>query len=146
MNRIPLAEFLEPKGRTIGHFVADVERGDSAALELLARYREVQAEPLEFLILTNVRTDTVLKAQKAELTLDEALWTVPLLHLKDRKHRKQPFRVPLCPRAIAPAKPRANIARSRLPAVPARAVGGVVGVERNLREPAVAPEARWGMR
>ena len=69
------------------------------------REREaIAARALEFLILTNVRTDTVLKAQKAEFTLDEALWTVPLLHLKDRKHRKQALRVPLCPRAVEIAR------------------------------------------
>jgi len=28
------------------------------------------------------------------------LWTVPAARLKDRKHRKEPFRVPLPPRAI----------------------------------------------
>jgi integrase len=65
------------------------------------RAREaVAASALEFLILTNARTDAVLKAQWKELDLDEAVWTVPLASLKDRKHRKEPFRVPLSARAV----------------------------------------------
>jgi integrase len=64
----------------------------------------VAASALEFLILTNVRTDAVLKAQWKELDLDEAVWTVPLASLKDRKHRKEPFRVPLSARAIEIAR------------------------------------------
>jgi integrase len=58
------------------------------------------ARALEFLILTNVRTDAVLKATWGELDLDKSLWTVPLARLKDRKHRKEGFRVPLSDRAV----------------------------------------------
>jgi hypothetical protein len=47
----------------------------------------VSARALEFLILTNVRTDSVLKATWGEFNPDHALWTVPLASLKDRKHR-----------------------------------------------------------
>jgi integrase len=66
--------------------------------ELRAR-DAVAARALEFLILTNVRTDAVLKATWVEIDLDRALWTVPLASLKDRKHRKEGFRVPLSDRA-----------------------------------------------
>jgi integrase len=59
----------------------------------------VAARALEFLILTSVRTDAVLKAAWDEFDLDLALWTVPLVNLKDRKHRKEGFRVPLGARA-----------------------------------------------
>jgi integrase len=70
-------------------FMADLRgRGGSAA------------SALEFLILTNVRTDAVLKATWAEFDLDQALWIVPLANLKDRKHRKEGFRVPLVERAV----------------------------------------------
>ena len=55
---------------------------------------------LEFLILTNVRTDAVLKAKWGEFDLDKALWTVPLVNLKDREHRTEPFEVPLSRRAL----------------------------------------------
>jgi integrase len=55
---------------------------------------------LELLILTNVRTNAVLQAKWAEFDLDKALWTVPLVNLKDREHRKESFDVPLAPRAV----------------------------------------------
>jgi integrase len=70
-------------------FMADLRARDALA-----------ARALEFLILTNVRTDAVLKAAWDEFDLDEALWTVPLANLKDRKHRKEGFRAPLVERAV----------------------------------------------
>jgi integrase len=60
----------------------------------------VSAKALEFLTLTNVRTDAVLKAAWDQFDLVAAVWTVPLSSLKDREHRTEPFRVPLAPRAI----------------------------------------------
>jgi integrase len=60
----------------------------------------IAARALEFLILTNVRTDAVLKAAWEEFDLDQAVWTVPLANLKDRAHRKEGFRVPLVVRAV----------------------------------------------
>jgi integrase len=60
----------------------------------------IAARALEFLILTNVRTDAVLKAAWEEFDLDQALWTVPLANLKDRMHRREGFRVPLVARAV----------------------------------------------
>ena len=74
--------------------------GEMAAFVLELRACGGQAaRALEFLILTNVRTDTVLKAQWAQIDLDHAVWTVPLALLKDRKYRKEGFRVPLSKRA-----------------------------------------------
>jgi integrase len=65
------------------------------------RNREaVTARALELLILTNVRTDAVLKASWDQIDLNAAIWTVPLASLKDRAHRAEPFRVPLSPRAV----------------------------------------------
>jgi integrase len=58
----------------------------------------IAARALEFLILTNVRTDAVLKVKWTELDLEQAVWSVPLANLKDRKHRKETFRVPLSAR------------------------------------------------
>src|SRR5271166_1916770 len=55
---------------------------------------------LEFLILTNVRTDAVPKARWNEIDIEQAVWTVPLANLKDRKHRQEGFRVPLIERAV----------------------------------------------
>jgi integrase len=70
-------------------FMADLRARDAVA-----------ARALEFLILTNVRTDAVLKAVWDEFDLEQALWTVPLANLKDRKHRKEGFRVPLVERTV----------------------------------------------
>jgi integrase len=60
----------------------------------------IAARALEFLILTNVRTDAVLKAAWTDLDVDGALWIVPLTSLKDRNHREEGFRVPLSARAV----------------------------------------------
>jgi hypothetical protein len=60
----------------------------------------IAARALEFLILTNVRTDAVLKATWDQFALDQAVWTLPLVNLKDRRHRTEGFRVPLVERAI----------------------------------------------
>jgi integrase len=47
-----------------------------------------------------VRTDAVLKAKWDEIDPEQAVWTVPLANLKDRKHRQEGFRVPLIERAV----------------------------------------------
>jgi integrase len=47
-----------------------------------------------------VRTDAVLKARWDAFDLDQSLWTVPVANLKDRKYRREGFRVPLAPRAV----------------------------------------------
>jgi integrase len=70
-------------------FIADLRARDA-----------VSAKALEFLILTNVRTDAVLKARWDQFELEAAVWTIPLSSLKDRDHRTEPFRVPLSPRAV----------------------------------------------
>ncbi len=61
----------------------------------LRRREAIAARALEFLILTNVRTDAVLKAQWDQFDLERGIWTVPLVNLKDRAHRGEGFRVPL---------------------------------------------------
>ena len=73
----------------MAEFTADLRARDAIA-----------ARALEFLILTNVRTDAVLKVTWDQLDLNEAVWTVPLVNLKDRKHRTEGFRVPLVERAV----------------------------------------------
>ncbi len=79
------------------------ERLPAFFAELRAR-EAIAARALEFLILTNVRTDAVLKVKWAELDLDQAIWSVPLANLKDRKFRKEAFRVPLSARAVKIAR------------------------------------------
>lgn len=71
--------------------------------ELIAdlRSREaVAARALEFLILTGVRTDAVLKARFEQFDLKAGVWSVPLVNLKDRAHRSEAFRIPLSARAV----------------------------------------------
>lgn len=72
-----------------------------AFIAALRKREAIAARALEFLILTNVRTDAVLKARWDELNPEQAMWSVPLSNLKDRKHRKEGFRVPLSARAVA---------------------------------------------
>ena len=60
----------------------------------------VAARALEFLILTNVRTGSVLAAEWGEFDLKDALWLIPPAHLKDGHHRSEPMRVPLTGRAV----------------------------------------------
>jgi integrase len=72
--------------------------------EFMSALREhggVAGRLLEYLVLTNTRTGTALAAEWREIDLDAALWIVPAEKLKDAKHRKEPFRIPLSPRAIA---------------------------------------------
>src|SRR5271163_5267810 len=69
-------------------FIADLRARDAIA-----------ARALQFLILTNVRTDAVLKARWDDFDLNQSLWTVPVANLKHRKYRKEGFRVPLSPPA-----------------------------------------------
>jgi integrase len=75
------------------------ERLPAFCADLRAR-DAIAARALEFLIMTNVRTDAVLKLKWAELDLDQAIWSVPLANLKDRKYRKEAFRVPLSARGL----------------------------------------------
>ena len=78
----------------------------------LRKRKTVTAQALEFLILTNVRTDAVLKASWDQIDLNAAIWTVPLASLKDRAHRAEPFRVPLSPRAVDIVREMESVRRS----------------------------------
>jgi integrase len=83
-------------------FIAELRRRDA-----------VTARALEFLILTNVRTDAVLNVTWGQIDLNAALWTVPLASLKDRAHRSEPFRVPLSPRAVEIVREMESVLRCR---------------------------------
>lgn len=61
----------------------------------------IAARMLEFIILTNVRTGAARAATWDQFDLAASIWTVPVVNLKDKKTRKEPFRVPLSPRAVA---------------------------------------------
>ena len=69
------------------------------------------ARALEFLILTGVRTDAVLKTKWDQLDLEREVWTIPLSSLKDRAHRSEGFRVPLSAHALEIVR---KMARSRI--------------------------------
>lgn len=58
------------------------------------------ARLLEFIILTNVRCGSARAATWEQFDLDAAVWSVPVANLKDKKSRKEPFRVPLSPHAV----------------------------------------------
>ena len=61
-----------PSHERLPSFIADLRARDAIA-----------ARALKILILTNVRTDAVLKVKWDELILDQALWLVPLANLED---------------------------------------------------------------
>lgn len=77
-------------------------------IEAVRAQEGVSARALEFLILTNVRTNALRKAKRDEFDFDQALWTVPLSNLKDRKHRKEGHP---CPAFCASRRAREGITR-----------------------------------
>jgi integrase len=81
----------------MGAFVVTLRKRDAIA-----------ARALEFLILTNVRTDAVLSARWINIDTTAKVWTVPLANLKDCKPRAEGFRVPLAARALAILKEMAE--------------------------------------
>lgn len=71
--------------------------------EFMAALREreaVAARMLEILILTNVRSGAARAATFDQFDLEAGVWSIPVANLKDKKTRKEPFRVPLSPRAL----------------------------------------------
>ena len=92
--------FEPPQRLSKGHHPALPYDCMPAFMSDLRAREAIAARALEFLILTNVRTDAVLNAAWDEFDLGQAVWTVPLVNLKDRKYRKECFRLPLSPRAV----------------------------------------------
>jgi integrase len=92
-----LSRGRQPSLPQIPEFIADLRSRAGTA-----------ARALEFLILTGVRTDAVLKAKWDQIDLERGLWTVPLSSLKDRAHRSEGFRVPLSVRAVEIVRERAQ--------------------------------------
>jgi integrase len=92
--------FETPKELTKGNYPS-LSYGQMPDFIAALRARKATAAlALELLILTNVRTNAILEAKWSEFDLDRALWSVPLVNLKDRGHRKVSFEVPLSPRAV----------------------------------------------
>ena len=92
--------FEAPKQLSRGHHPSLAYPRLPAFMSALREREATAARLLEFVILTNVRTDAALKAKWSEFDLDARLWTVPLDRMKDRKHRSEPFRAPLSPRTV----------------------------------------------
>lgn len=95
--------FEKPKELTRGHHPS-LPHVKMPAFMAAVRGREAMAARLlEFVILTNVRTDAARRAEWSEFDMNSKTWTIPMDRMKDRKHRKDEdgFRVPLSERAVA---------------------------------------------
>jgi integrase len=92
--------FEAPRRLSKGNFPSLAYRELPAFMAALRARDVVSARVLEFLILTNVRTDAALKACWDQIDWEEAVWIVPLSALKDRMHRTEGFRIPLSDRAV----------------------------------------------
>jgi integrase len=95
------AGLAKPVELTRGHHPALDYEEMPAFIAALREREAIAARALEFLVLTCVRTDAIVKATWDQFDLDAAIWMIPLPSLKDREHRTEPFRVPLSPRAVA---------------------------------------------
>jgi integrase len=77
----------------VEHFEAVDYHAVPAFVATLRKREGMAARALEFLIYTAARTTEVLHAQRAEIDIDKALWTIPAERMKaDKEHR-----VPLTP-------------------------------------------------
>jgi integrase len=74
----------------IGEFVGELHQREG-----------VSATCLEFLILTAIRTGSVLAAQWDQIDFAAKTWTVPAQHMKGGEEGDDDYVVPLAPRAIA---------------------------------------------
>jgi integrase len=73
----------------MGEFMFELRKQDSVA-----------AKALEFAILTAMRTGTVRLVRWSEIDFEEKIWIIPVQNLKDKRHRQEPFIVPLSERAL----------------------------------------------
>lgn len=92
--------FRKPRRLTRGHHPSLPYTRMAEFIDALRGQDSQSAGLLEFLILTNVRTTTAIKAEWTEIDLVEKLWTIPVAKLKDYDFRTEPFRVPLSGRAV----------------------------------------------
>lgn len=92
--------FEAPRQLSRGHHPSLPYEQMPAFISALRERQSMSAAALEFAILTNVRTDAVLSARWSEIDLKAGVWTIPLANLKDKKTRKEPFRVPLSSRCM----------------------------------------------
>jgi integrase len=83
------------------HFAALPYQGIPSFTARLRVEDGVAARGLEFLLLTATRTGEVLGAKWTEIDLDVRTWTIPPERLKTGRKTRQPFVIPLSPRALA---------------------------------------------
>jgi integrase len=62
---------------------------------------QVSSLALQLLILTCVRTDAVIHARWDDIDRAAGVWSIPIENLKDKKTRREAFRVPLSTQALA---------------------------------------------
>lgn len=72
----------------------------SELLTALCRMRGIAARALEVTLLTGLRTGEVISARWPEIDVQHKIWTIPPEHLKDRRTRSEPHRVPLSPQVV----------------------------------------------
>jgi integrase len=92
--------FESPKALTRGHHPSLPYQQMSAFMATLRERDSTGARFLEFIILTNVRVGTASAASWEQFDLDAGVWSIPIANLKDKRHRKEAFRVPLSARAV----------------------------------------------
>lgn len=103
--------------------------------EFMAALREheaVAALMLEFLILTNARTGSVLSARWSDIDESAAVWSIPVEFLKDGEKRSKPFRIPLSKRALEIVETMRPMRAGPL-LFPARRVGKQMSVNAMLK-------------
>ncbi len=91
--------FEAPKALTRGHHPSLPYAQIPAFMAALRERSAIGARFLEFIILTNVRVGTAAAATWDQFDLEAGVWSIPTANLKDKRHRKEAFRVPLSPRA-----------------------------------------------
>jgi hypothetical protein len=74
-----------------GHYPSLPYPQSPAFIYALRAQQGVSARALEFLVLTNARSNAVRKAMRDQFDLERALWTVPLLNLKTASIEKRDF-------------------------------------------------------
>ena len=114
-----------PKSRSDSESYAAIDwRVMPSVVTELGRTDDVAASCALFIIATAVRAKTARLAKWSDIDLEARTWTPPLADLKDGKHHKRPFIVPLNDVAID-ALERVRASSSRY--VFANSAGGPIG-------------------
>lgn len=69
-------------------------------MKVLRETEQVSSLALQFLILTVARTDAVINCRWPDIDAKARVWSIPLANLKDKRTRKEVFRVPLSDAAM----------------------------------------------